>query len=361
MRKTRIRRRRSSMQIMNAPTTLFCGLDIHRNGLSYAAVVDQMGKLVKTKKVSDDSLSDFLQRYHPAKIAMEASTAITPIYRELTKQGYDVFVSHPTKTRLIAESRIKTDRVDARALAELLRLDALPASYMPDEEISSLRERVRRRAYLVRERTKFRVKIRDCLAYNGIKREKDSAGSSSSSTKGLFTVDGIRWLRALNLEPISMYLRLTEALDREIDTLSSELKEKASDDEDVKLLTTIPGIGYYSALLIKSEIGEIDRFPNGEKLCSYAGLVPSIRSSGDHARYGSITKQGSKWLRWIMVEAAVSHATKSDTTISRFYHSLAQRKGKQIAAVATARKLLLCCYSVLKNRRPYYDQASKIE
>ena len=339
------------MQIMNA-STLFCGLDIHRNGLSYATVVDQMGRLVKAKKVLDDSLLDFLDRYQPAKIAMEASTAITPIYRELTRKGYDVLVSHPTKTRLIAESRIKTDRVDSKALAELLRLDALPSSYMPDEETSSLREMVRRRAYLVRERTKFRVKIRDCLVYNGIKRTKDEGSSN-----GLFTIDGINWLRSLNLEPIDMYLRLIEALDREITLLSNELKEKASDDEEVKLLITIPGIGYYSALLIKSEIGEIDRFPNGEKLCSYAGLVPSIRSSGARARYGSITKQGSKWLRWIMVEAAVSHATKKDTSISRFYHSLAQRKGKQIAAVATARKLLLCCYSVLKNRRPYYDQA----
>jgi hypothetical protein len=107
MRKTRIKRRRST-PIMNAPT-LFCGLDIHRSGLSYAAVIDQMGKLVQSEKVPDDSLLDFLDRYHPAKIAMEASTAITPIYRELTKHRYNLFVSHPTKTRLIAESRrIKT-------------------------------------------------------------------------------------------------------------------------------------------------------------------------------------------------------------------------------------------------------------
>jgi transposase len=345
------------VQIMNA-SILFCGLDVHRNGLSYAAVVDQMGKLIQSKKVPDSALLNFfLERYHPTKVAMEASTAIAPVYRELTRQGYDVVVSHPMKTRLIAESRIKTDRVDSKVLAELLRLDALPSSYMPDEEISSLRETVRRRAYLVRERTKFRVKIRDCLVYNGMKRKEDE-DSAGSSKKGLFTIDGVNWLRSLNLEPISMYLRLIEALDREINALSNELKEKASDDADVKLLTTIPGIGYYSALLIKSEIGEVDRFPSGEKLCSYAGLVPSVGSSGSHSAYGSITKQGSKWLRWIMVEAAISHATKNDTSISRFYHSLAQRKGKQIAAVAAARKLLLCCYSVLKNGRPYYDRAN---
>ena len=120
------------MQIMNA-STLFCGLDLHRYGMSHAAVVDQMGKLVETRKVPDDSLLDFLERYHPAMVAVDASLAVHPIYRKLTKQGYDVLVSHPRKTRLIAESRIKTDRIDARALAELLRLDALPSSYMPSE------------------------------------------------------------------------------------------------------------------------------------------------------------------------------------------------------------------------------------
>jgi transposase len=99
------------VQIMNA-SILFCGLDVHRNGLSYAAVVDQMGKLIQSKKVPDSALLNFLKRYHPTKVAMEASTAIAPVYRELTRQGYDVVVSHPMKTRLIAESRIKTDRVD---------------------------------------------------------------------------------------------------------------------------------------------------------------------------------------------------------------------------------------------------------
>ncbi|MDG6934376.1 MAG: IS110 family transposase [Nitrososphaerota archaeon] len=154
-----------------------------------------------------------------------------------------------------------------------------------------------------------------------------------------------------------MYLRLIHTVHTEILVLSGTLKQMAPEDEDVRLLMTIPGIGYYSALLIKSEIGNVDRFPDGEHLCSYAGLVPSVRSSGRYARHGSITKQGSRWLRWIMVEAAHAHA-KHETSISGFYHSLAQRKGKQIASVATARKLLLLCsYSVLKNRRRYSDQA----
>ena len=122
----------------------------------------------------------------------------------------------------------------------------------------------------------------------------------------------------------------------------------------MRLLTTVPGIGYYSALLIKSEIGDVTRFPSDESLCAYAGLVPSVHASGSHVRHGPITREGSRWLRWIMVECAHSHL-RYETPITNFYHRVAERRGKQIAIVATARKLLSCAYSVLVNRRPYHD------
>jgi len=107
---------------------------------------------------------------------------------------------------------------------------------------------------------------------------------------------------------------------------------------------------------IKSEIGNIERFPDGEKLCSYAGLVPSVSISGKYRRHGSITKEGSRWLRWIMVESVHTHL-KYDTSITRAYHAIAERKGAPVAKVAAARRLLMCCYSVLRNREPYHDPA----
>jgi transposase len=119
---------------------------------------------------------------------------------------------------------------------------------------------------------------------------------------------------------------------------------------------TIPGIGYYTAVLMKSEIGDINRFVFPERLCSYAGLVPSTRASGKTVWHGNITKEGSRWLRWVMVEAAQTHVHKYDTSITRAYNRIAERKGKKIATVAAARKLLMCSFSVLKNKRPYYDQ-----
>ena len=137
----------------------------------------------------NEDIPAFLEMTHPDKLAMEASTYIIPLYRKLTENGYDVTVSHPRKTRLIAEARIKSDRVDSRALAELLRLDSLPTSYIPPRDIAAIREKVRRRAFLVRQVTKLKVKIRDALAAEGVKPpsghglspRRESSGSAASA------------------------------------------------------------------------------------------------------------------------------------------------------------------------------------
>jgi transposase len=328
-------------------SALICGLDVHKDSI-YATILNHEGKIVSQMKMNNERVLPYLSRFAVEKVAMEASTQITALYRQLTKEGYEVVVSHPKKTRYIAEAKIKSDRVDSKAIAELARLDALPLAYVPDEEIAALREKVRRRTFLVRQHVKLRVKIKSVLAYEGIK---------ASSDHGLFTRKGVEWLHSLNLEPVECYLRVLKMLDDEIRLLSRQLRGLAENSEDVKLLMTVPGIGYYSALLIKSEIGDVNRFPFGERLCSYAGLVPSTYASGNTVRHGRITKEGSSWLRWVMVEAAHVHVFKYDTAITRAYHGLAERRGKQVALAATARRLLLCCYSVLKNKRLYYDQA----
>ena len=164
-------------------------------------------------------------------------------------------VSHPKETRYIAEAKIKSDRVDSKAIAELVRLDALPLAYFPDEETAILREKVRRRAFLVRSRVKLRVKIKSALTYEGVKWPSDH---------GLFTKKGVELLHGLNLQPVESYLRVMKPLDDEIMLLSKELTRMAADDDDVKLLMSIPGIGYYTALLMKSEVGDVNRFPFGE-------------------------------------------------------------------------------------------------
>jgi transposase len=328
-------------------SALVCGLDVHKDS-TYATILNHEGKVINQMRMDNEKVLSYLTHYNVNRVAMESSTAIAPLYRKLTSKGFDVVVSHPKKTRYIAEAKIKSDRVDSKTIAELARLDALPLSYVPNEETSRLREKVRRRAFLVRQRAKLKVKIKIVLTYEGIKPPFDH---------GLFTLKGVEWLHSLSLESVDSYLRIMNVFSREIKLLSKQLLGLAEEDEDVKLLMTVPGIGYYSALLVKSEIGDINRFPFGERLCSYAGLVPTTRASGRVVRHGGITKEGSRWLRWVMVQAAQTHVHRFDSTITRMYSRVAERRGHRVALTAAAHKLLLVCYSVLRNRRPYYDQA----
>jgi len=328
-------------------SALFCGLDVHKES-TYATLLDAGGRVVSQQRMTNDVVLQYLSEYRIAKIGMEASNQIAPLYRQLTRLGYEVQVSHPRKTRYIAEAKIKSDRVDSKAIAELVRLDALPSAYMPPRSIAELRETVRRRAFLVRERVRLKVKVRSVLTYEGIR---------PPGGFGLFTEKGVAWLRGLGLEPVASYLSIIKPLDDEIRRISRRLRAIAGGDEEVRLLMTIPGIGYYTALLVKAEVGEVNRFSDGDRLCSYAGLVPSTHASGGVVRHGGITKEGSRWLRWAMVEAAMVHVHKYDTAMTRAYHRIAERRGKQVATVAAARKLLTVCYSVMVNRIPYHDQA----
>ncbi len=128
----------------------------------------------------------------------------------------------------------------------------------------------------------------------------------------------------------------------------------SGEDERMRLLTTMPGVGYYVAALIVSEVGDVGRFGPSERLCSYAGLVPSVRNSGDSVRHGGITKTGSRWMRWALVQAVHTHV-RYDTELSRFYRRLSGRKTKQEAVVATARKMLKVMIWMLLEGEPYHS------
>jgi hypothetical protein len=138
-------------------STLVCGLDVHRDS-TYATILDCDGKIVSQRRMSNEKILSYLSHYRIDRIGMESSNQLAPLYRELARKGYAVSVSHPKKTRYIAEAKIKSDCVDSKAIAELVRLDALPQAYMPDQETAMLREKIRRRVFLVRERVRLRVK-----------------------------------------------------------------------------------------------------------------------------------------------------------------------------------------------------------
>ena len=194
------------------------------------------------------------------------------IYECLSKRHLDIRLSNPAKTRAIASAKIKTDKLDAVKLADLLRGGYIAECYIPTRGTMELRELVRHRAALVRMRTKLKNKVHSIMFMNG--------NSISYVGTHTFTKGYIEKLKELNDYRINGCLRIIKSLNDEINTVSKRILLLAKEDENAKLLMTIPGIGYYSALLIVSEVGDIDRFPDSYHLCSYAGLIPSTRSSG---------------------------------------------------------------------------------
>ncbi|MEW6592910.1 MAG: IS110 family transposase [Candidatus Hadarchaeota archaeon] len=324
--------------------TKYVGLDVHKR-TCHATVMDENGAIIRQEKFLNrtEELDRFFEGMRGAKVAMEAGYCWQPAYYRLEGMGHEVKLAHPFKTRIIAEAKIKTDASDSEALAQLLRLDWLPTSYVPPDGIRELRELVRLHVYLTRERTRFKNKIRSEMNKRGI----EIAGDP-------FTKRRRPLLRGMEVKAIDSYLEIEVSLYERIKVLERELKLRAQENEDARLLMTIPGVGYFSALAILAEIGDIDRFPNAEKLCSYVGLVPSLHQSGATVRLGRITKQGSAMLRWVLVECSWMHIRNArDTQLKLFFHRISKRKGRAIAITATARKLLVAVYWMLKRREEF--------
>ena len=310
----------------------YIGIDVHKR-TCHATVMDGKGRVTKQEKFLNEreEFERILKGIDDAEIAMEASCCWQPAYELLESMEYEVKLAHPLKTRIIAEAKIKTDATDSEALAHLLRTNLLPTSYVPPNEIRELRELTRLHSYLIQERTRFnkKNKIHAELMKRGIRIPKDPFAKKRRPL-----------LEELGIQTVNDCLAIIGALNERIREVSKELERRAGENEDAKLLVTIPGVGYFSALAIVAEIGDISRFPDEEKLCSYAGLVPSVHQSGATRRYGRITKQGSRMLRWVLQQCLWSHL-QFDTHISRFFYRLVCRKEKQKAAVAAARKLLV--------------------
>lgn len=323
---------------------MYIGMDLHKNYLQ-VAVIDKDGNLLCNSKINNDkeSIDGFFDGMDMnAKVVMESSSVWYDTYCRMEEKGFDVILSNPVKTKAIASAKIKTDKIDAKILAELLRSNMIPQCYIPPKKTMELREIVRHRGSLVRERTHLKNKIHGILLLNGIKMQ----GTTFSQKYN-------KELKNLGNYRINDYLRIIELLDSEIKEITKKIELCVKEDKSASLLTTIPGIGNYSALLIASEIGDINRFPDSHHLCSYAGLVPSVHSSGGITHYGKITKTGSRHLRWVLTECVHSHVRYENSNITRFYTKIAKKKGNAKATVAAAAKMLRVIYWILREKREY--------
>lgn len=272
-------------------------------------------------------------------VAFEAAYGWGWLVELLETYGFTPHLVHPTRCKAIAAARLKNDKVDAAILGQLLRADLLPEAWIAPPATRQLRALLRHRAGVVRLRTLLRNRIHAVLADFGY----DRAGSYWSGV-------GRDWLATLALPQVSRdivedCLALIDGLDCLVDRLDAEVHQRAKADPRVKLLTTLPGIGEFTALVILAEVGDLTRFGSARKLASWAGLTPTVRGSDLVVRHGHISKQGSAWLRWILCEAA--QTAKRHPDFAGTYQAISKRRGKKIATTAIARKLLTRAYHLL--------------
>jgi transposase len=328
---------------------MYVGVDYHKH-YSVATKMDEQGTVVEQVRLHNDpdTLVGYAQRLpRGSKIALEATGSWYYFYEVLEDTGSEIYLAHPLKTRAIASARIKTDKIDATILAHLLRTNLLPTSYIAPREIRDTREILRYRASLVSLRTSIKNKVHAILAKNGM----------AIPYKDVFGKKAIGYLQGLELRPcyrqgLDGYLSLVQTVTTLIKEVTETIEGMVKDNPQATLLMTIPGISYYSALLIVSEIGDVERFPSARKLCSYAGLVPSVHASGGKIRYGAITKQGSKWLRWILVELSC-HFVRGSERLRNLYNRVSKSHGKATARVAAAREMLKIIYYMLRDNRAF--------
>lgn len=308
------------------------------------------GEVVGTVRVPNAQVGETIASFGvPCKVVLESTGNWMYVESLLEAQELveDIALAHPLEVKAIAHAKVKTDKVDATILAQLLRTDFLPRAYRAPFEVRELRDLLRLRASLVRLRTSVKNKIHAVLNKEGL----------TVPATDLFGRRGMTWLAEQCLSPmhrlsVETYLRLVESMDREILLVTREIDSQADGRVEVEWLRSVPGIGRYTALLILAEIGDIARFQGGNHLASYAGLVPSVRSTGGHIHLGSITKQGSAWLRWALVET-VHRNIGRDNTLNIRYQRLVRRKGSAVASVAVARFLATCIYALLTEQRPF--------
>ena len=246
---------------------------------------------------------------------------------------------HPLQCKAIASARLKNDKAGAATLAQLLRADLLPEAWIAPPQVRQLRAMLRHRAQLVRLRTLLRNRIHAILADHGHGRPA-----------GCWSGPGRQWLASLELPAVSREvigdcLALTDAVAGPIGRLDEEVRQHAKGDPRVRVLTQLPGVGQYTALVLLAEIGDVTRFGSARKLASWAGLTPTVHGSDRTVHHGHISKQGPAWARWVLCEAA--QTAKRHPDFAAGYEATARRRGKKIATTAVARKLVTRAYHLL--------------
>lgn len=332
--------------------TYHLGIDLHKS-FGYWTLIDShknkifQGKVPTTKEDTIQTLRQIPVNWHDVRAGIEPVSQWGWFAEVLESAGIEVILIDPAKTKLIAASRLKHDKVDSEIIAELLRVDFVATAYLAPPAVRDLRELVRWRTFFLRLRTRTKNRVHSILWKHGLE----------SPVTDLFGKRGRIWINQqvfhkLYKEEVCSLLSTISFVNDEINKLDSIIKSKARIDERATVLMSMPGVAELTALTIVAEVGDFERFRTPEQLASYAGLVSSSHSSGGKLRFGHITRKGSPFLRSIMVEAACQVRPTAGSLFA-FFTRIKDKKGAKVARVALARKMLTTMWYLVKKKEPF--------
>ena len=325
------------------------GLDVHRSFAQVAELEDGVLRQCGRVDLVRDKVLAFARTLRADdEVVLEATGNTMAIVKLLKPHVGRVVIANPLQVRVIAEAKAKTDRIDAAALARLHAAGYLPEVWQPDEATELLRNLVSRRASIVQGMTRTKNRIHAVLHANLI----------PPFSGKLFLGPGRKWLAEQPLSAhertaVDRWLAGLDAMEQDLTAAEAAIATACLSDDRVRRLMTIGGINMIVAAGVLSAIGDVRRFGSADKLVSYLGLDPRVRQSGDRAaQHGRISKQGRSHARGMLVEAAWAAAV-TPGPLRAFYVRVQGRKGKQVAAVATARKIAVLAWHLLTKEEDY--------
>jgi len=323
------------------------GMDLHRRR-SVLVRMTEDGRRLGTAKITNSPAElrrEIARAGKSPRVVLEAAYGWYWAADTLEAAGAEVRLAHPLGVKGFTYRRVKNDERDAADLADLLRMGRLPEAWIAPAEVRELRELTRYRQKLVGLRTSCKDQVHAVLAKLGI----------PVTCPDIFGVAGTAWLDQLGLpQPyagkITSLRQLTAGLTTEITMLSEVIADLLAGDRGYQVIQQLPGIGPVLAAVIIAEIGDVTRFGNAARLCSWAGLTPRHRESGTKVTRGHVTKQGSRLLRWALIEAV--QRIPRDSVTGAIKDAIIARRGKEarnIAKVAAARRLLTLIFYGLRD------------
>jgi transposase len=331
------------------------GADLHKPSTLFY-VLDEQGNKYDTQIISNSP--EILEKYFmclpkPFVIAVETTYNWYFFVDIAERYAERVYLADSYAVKAFAKRHKKTDKIDAQLIATLLYRGYLPTVTIADSMTRHVRELLRYRINCTRDRTRMIARLKTLLDKLG-----EPSAANLTTYKGLESIAYDHLPRNYQ-EIIAGYGKSIRGFTEKIRAIEGVIKDQAIQDSDIMNLRTIPGLDYFGASLVKSEIMDIGRFDSFDKLCAYAGLAPRVSQSGDMLIHGHLNVNRRKHLRWILLET-VWHFMRSSDKWRRLYEAVRKRKGFGTAKVVIARHMLKIIYHVLKERRPFYQEESTI-